>query len=194
MTAHPEPGTRRAAAAAKTRDALIDAGFRLAEDTPLKKLSANVVVAAAEVSKGTFFHHFPTRADYLVALHDSFHDRLEAEILETIGAMEPGADRLIAGSITYLDVCVRDRSVRALLAEARAEPDVTASVQRRSERSAELCVVDFERLAVTHPVESARLWVRLVSETALLEAAAGGPVPTLRAALAEFVPRPDRTA
>ncbi|WP_067723484.1 TetR/AcrR family transcriptional regulator [Nocardia yamanashiensis] len=190
MSAQHAPGTQRAAAAARTRDMLIDTGFHLAETTPLKKLSANVVVAAAGVSKGTFFHHFPTRADYLVALHDSFHDLLEREILTAVAAMAPAADRLITGSHTYLDVCLRNRGVRALLAEARAEPDVAASVQARSERTAELCVTDFRVLGATHPRESARLWVRLVAEVALQEVTAGGPDPSLRAALGEFVRRP----
>ncbi|MFI1916182.1 TetR/AcrR family transcriptional regulator [Nocardia sp. NPDC020380] len=192
MPASPVRGTQRAAAAARTREALIAAGFRLAEDTPLQKLSANVVVAEAGVSKGTFFHHFPTRADYLVALHASFHDRLEQEITEAIGALPPGTDRLIEGSAVYLDVCLRDRGVRALLAEARAEPGVVAAAQQRSEQTAELCVADFEQLAATQPRESARLWVRLVAEVALLEVAAGGRVDTLRIALTEFVRRPQR--
>ncbi|MFC9894508.1 TetR/AcrR family transcriptional regulator [Nocardia sp. NPDC127579] len=190
MSARSGSGTQRAAAAARTREVLIDTGFRLAETTPLNKLSANAVVAEAGVSKGTFFHHFPTRADYLVALHDGFHDLLEREISTVIEGMAPGTDRLLTGSIAYLDVCLRNRGVRALLADARAEPDVIASVRARSERTAELCVADFQELDTSYPRESARLWVRLVAEVALLEVIAGGPDAGLRAALGEFARRP----
>jgi hypothetical protein len=46
-----------------------ETGLVLAEDLGLDGLSVNAVVAAAGVSKGTFFHHFPDRVSYLLALH-----------------------------------------------------------------------------------------------------------------------------
>jgi AcrR family transcriptional regulator len=77
----PATGTgRRKEAMARTREALIDAGLRLAESTGLSGLSVNLIVADAGVAKGTFFHHFGDRASYLLALHREFHERLATRI------------------------------------------------------------------------------------------------------------------
>src|SRR4030088_1514186 len=114
--------TTRAAAAARTRMSLIDAGLRLAERTGLSGLSINLLVEQAQVSKGTFFHHFGDRASYVLALHREFHDRLLVEIDQATSGLEPGRERLIVAAHPYLDGCLRDRGVRALLLEARADP------------------------------------------------------------------------
>ena len=108
--------------AARTRAALIDSGLRLAERVGLAGVSVNVLVEELGVAKGTFFHHFGSRANFLLALHREFHDRLRAEIATTVADCPPGLQRLLATSTAYLDACLRDRGVKALLLEARAEP------------------------------------------------------------------------
>ena len=75
------------AAAQQTRANLIETGLVLAEELGLEGLSVNAVVAGAGVSKGTFFHHFPDRVSYLVALHRRFHDVLFDEVTSVIGEM-----------------------------------------------------------------------------------------------------------
>src|ERR1700741_2995234 len=104
----------RQAAAARTRTSLIDAGLRVAERTGLAGLSINLLVEEAQVSKGTFFHHFGDRASYLLALHREFHDRLLSEIERVPATLSPGRERLLVSATTYLDGCLRDRGVRAL--------------------------------------------------------------------------------
>src|SRR5271166_4585343 len=131
-------GTRQAAAA-RTRMSLIDAGLRLTERTGLAGLSINLLVEEAGVSKGTFFHHFGDRASYLLALHREFHERVLAEIGEAIDGMAPGRARLLAAARTYLDACLRDRGVRSLLLEARAERPVADEVAARNASIAGLC-------------------------------------------------------
>src|SRR3984885_9571282 len=92
---------------AKTREALIDAGLRLAERTGLAGLSVNLIVQEAGVAKGTFFHHFGDRASYLPALHREFHERLATQIEAAIDGMPPGRGRLTRVAHTYLDGCLR---------------------------------------------------------------------------------------
>src|ERR1700758_5375850 len=125
MTPTPPTAPTRKEAMARTRQALLDVGLRLAESTGLSRLSVNLIVAEAGVAKGTFFHHFGDRASYLLALHREFHDRLGAQVQAAIDGVPPGGKRLTAVAHTYLDGCLRDRGVRALLLEARAEPAVT---------------------------------------------------------------------
>ena len=188
MTSTPPvtPKGGRKEAMARTREALIDAGLRLAEKTGLANLSVNLIVADAGVAKGTFFHHFGDRDSYLLALHREFHERLTGQIQAAIDGMAPGRGRLIAVANTYLDGCLRDRGVRALLLEARAERAITDEISRRNNASAEVCRSDFAALKNPHPYESAQLWVGLVAEAALIEHQAGKALPALRKAVAQF--------
>jgi AcrR family transcriptional regulator len=177
----------RKEAMARTREALIDAGLRLAERTGLTGLSVNLIVADAGVAKGTFFHHFGDRATYLLALHREFHERLATQIQAAIAGMSPGRGRLISVANTYLDGCLHDRGVRALLLEARAEPAVTDEITRRNNASAEFCRADFSALRSPHPYESAQLWVGMVAEAALIEHQAAAALPALREAVGQFL-------
>jgi AcrR family transcriptional regulator len=172
---------------ARTREALIDAGLRMAERTGLSGLSVNLIVQDAGVAKGTFFHHFGDRASYLLALHREFHERLATQIQAAIVGMPPGRGRLITVANTYLDGCLRDRGVRALLLEARAERAVTDEISRRNNASAELCRADFSALRSPHPYESAQLWVGMVAEAALIEHQAATALPGIRAAIEQFL-------
>lgn len=179
--------TRRRASAIRTREILIETGLRLADKTSLAGLSINLLVEKAGVAKGTFFHHFGDRSEYLLALHREFHSRIFAEIFDTIDGMDPGAERLLATSGTYLDGCLRDRGVRALLLEARAERKIRDEIRARNKATAEYFKSDFQAMDVPHPYESALLWVGLVVEAALIELDAGGRQPALRAAIAGFL-------
>jgi AcrR family transcriptional regulator len=186
MTSMPPKGGRKESMA-KTREALLDAGLRLAERTGLAGLSVNLVVQEAGVAKGTFFHHFGDRASYLLALHREFHDRLTGRIEAAIDGMQPGRDRLNAVAGTYLDGCLRDRGVRALLLEARAERAVTDEIARRNHAGAQLCEADFVALKRPHPYESAQLWVGMIAEAALIEHQAAKALPAVRQAVEQFV-------
>jgi TetR/AcrR family transcriptional regulator, transcriptional repressor for nem operon len=179
--------TSRQEAAERTRRTLIDAGLRLTEQTGLAGLSVNRLVEEAGVAKGTFFHHFGDRAGYLTALHRDFHDRLMAEILAAIDGIPPGPERLLKAAHTYLDACLRDRGVRSLLLEARAERPVAEEVQARNAAAAELCEPDFEAMGWPHPLRCGRLWVAMCAEGAIVELEAAGRERATRAALARFV-------
>jgi TetR/AcrR family transcriptional regulator, transcriptional repressor for nem operon len=179
--------TSRQIAAAQTRQGLIDAGLRLAERTGLAGLSINLLVGEAHVSKGTFFHHFGDRASYLLALHRDFHERVFAEILQAIDGLEPGPSRLLTVAKTYLDACLRDRGVRALLLEARAVAAIADEVSARNASAAKICTTDFQAMGWPQPSESARLWVGMTAEAALVELEAGRRRPKVRGALAHFI-------
>jgi len=177
----------RVEAAAQTRAALVDAGLRLAERLSIAELSANRVVAEAGVSKGTFFHHFPNRVQYLLALHAGFHDHLDAEMAEAIADLSPGRERLRAAQRAYMDGCLRNRGVRALLLEARAERAITDRIGARNEALAHVAAADFRAMGWSYPVESARLWIGMVVEAALLELDGAGASSAVRAALEHYL-------
>jgi AcrR family transcriptional regulator len=177
----------RQEAAARTRDSLLEAGVKLAKTTGLAGLSVNRIVEEAGVSKGAFFHHFPDRATYLLVLHRDFHDRILAETRAVLGEAEPSGERLLRATRTYLDTCLRERGVRALLLEARAEPVTAAEVRARNAQNAEACQADFAAMGWSQPYAAAQLWVGMAAEAALLEFDAGKRVTALRAALAHYI-------
>lgn len=183
----PQQLVGRKAAAAETRAKLIDSGLRLAERTGLTGLSVNLLVDEAGVSKGSFFHHFGDRSTYLLALHREFHDRIAERIDTAVAGLPPGRDRLIAGARVYLDTCLEQRGIRALLLEARAEPAVADEITRRNGEFAAKCAADFQALRRRHPLESAQLWVAMTAEAALIELADRGRAASVRAALADFL-------
>ena len=153
--------------AQQTRANLIETGLVLAERLGLEGLSVNALVAAAGVSKGTFFHHFPDRVSYLVALHRRFHDVLFDEVMSVIGEITPGQIvRLTAAATTYLDGCLRDRGVKALLLEARGHLPIAEEVTRRNRMNVDVVTADFEALGSSHPRAAARLWIAATAENA----------------------------
>lgn len=178
---------KRVAAALQTRANLIETGLVLAEELGLEGLSVNAIVAAAGVSKGTFFHHFPDRVSYLVDLHRRFHDTLFDEVMAAIGDMAPGRDRLAVAARTYLDGCLRDRGVKALLLEARGHLPIAEEVTRRNRMNVDTVAADFAALDSAHPREAARLWIAATAECALMELERGRRDPAARDALNDLV-------
>lgn len=179
----------------RMREALLDAGLRVAERTGLGWLTLDQVVAEAKVAKGSLLHHFGDRAGYLLALHRRFHDGLLEEIAEASKGLPRGRERLLRGAVTYLDACLEHRGIRALLLEARAEPQIAAEVLARNAGIARLVEPDVRALGWPDPAESARLWVAMVAEAALVEFATGGRRAAVRRALNHFLDagRPRRT-
>jgi AcrR family transcriptional regulator len=166
---------------------MIQAGMRLAETTGLAGMSVNLVVQEAGVAKGSFFHHFGDRAGYLLALHRTFHDTLLSETLTVSGTLPPGAERLWTATVAYLDGCLRSRGTRALLLEARAVPSIAEEIRRRNDHLAGLGEPHFATMGWPHPTESARLWIGIVAEAALIEFDARCRQPVLREALRHFL-------
>ena len=179
----------------RMRETLLDAGLRVAERTGLGWLTLDLVVAEAKVAKGSLLHHFGDRAGYLLALHRRFHDRVLDEVGEASKGLPPGRERLLRGATTYLDACLRHRGVRALLLEARAEPQIAAEVLARNAEIARRVLPDVRALGWPDPAETGRLWVAMVAEAALVEFAAGGRRAAVRRALEHFLDaaRPRRT-
>ena len=135
----------------------------------LAGLSVNAVVDTAGMAKGSFYNHFPTRRDYLVALHRDYHERLNADVAEAIGDMAPGAARLRTGVEAFLDGCRRTRGTKALLAQSRTDADLLPEVSARNDDAAALMTPDMAELGWPDPGAVAVLTVAMIAETALIE-------------------------
>ena len=190
MSSSSSPPTARAVAKERTRDSLLSAGFVLAETTGLEGLSVNALVDTAGVSKGTFFHHFGDRTSYLVALHRQFHDGIFDEVQRAVATMPPGRDRLATMSTTYLDVCLRNRGVRALILEARGQLPIQDEIKRRNDSNVDFITIDFATMQWPRPRAAARLWIAANAECALIELDNGQSDLEARAAVLDLLGGP----
>ncbi len=170
-----------------TRHILLEAGSELAESRGLAQMTIDAIVGKVGLGKGTFYVHFPDRTAFLVALHAQFHERLLRAILDATAELPPGAERLQRSTISYLNACLHERAVKALLLEARSNAAIMAEVQRRNAEFALLAQADFTALGWFHAETSARLFVVLVAEVALMELEAGHADEAVRHSLWRFV-------
>jgi len=177
----------RASGALQTREALLDAGAALAEEHGLAGVSVNMVVARAEVAKGTFYVHFKDRAAFVDAMHARFHARVEAVVGEAVAGLPPGAERLFRGSEAYLDVSLANRGVKALSLETRSDPAVQGPMQARRERLAAAGVADLEAMGWDDAQAAAQLLGAMTREISVLEFDAGHRLPASRRALKRFL-------
>jgi AcrR family transcriptional regulator len=173
-----------------TRDKLIDAALALGDHRPLSQISIDDIVRQAGVAKGTFYVHFADRGAFLDATSNRFHQSMFRVMADAVGDLPPGADRLRAGALAYLDACHAQLGVKSILIEARAEPAVAVGAARRNTEMSAAAAPVFAVLGAADPEIAARLFVALVAEAVLMEVERGGIDDRARAALIEFIPTP----
>jgi TetR/AcrR family transcriptional repressor of nem operon len=175
----PEPG----------RNALLDAGQRLLGTADLARISVNAIVAEAGMAKGSFYQHWPSRTQYVRALHVRFHDQLEESIAAAMADIPPGSDRLTAGMHAYLDGCLTEPATKALLVQSRTEAGLSDLVAGRNESAAALITPDLRALGWIPPEPIAALVVAGAAEIALVELDAGHRDDRLRSGLMRLATR-----
>ncbi|WP_374528168.1 TetR/AcrR family transcriptional regulator [Novosphingobium sp.] len=110
MASRPEPLNPRAA---RTRAALLAAGFELMAERPIDAIAIDEVVARAGVAKGSFFNHFTDKPGFAHAIGAA----VRAEVEERVGAINQGVTdpvaRLAGGMRVAVDFALteRDRAI-----------------------------------------------------------------------------------
>jgi AcrR family transcriptional regulator len=164
----------------RTRHALLEAGAVVAERRGLAGLSVAAVAEQAGAAKGTFYVHFPNRDAFIDALHQRFYDRVSEAVASAVQGLVPGRKLLTSAIDAYLDVCLANRAVKALVFETRAQGELTTTMQQREELFAVLAQPSLAAMGMTPAPIAARLFVAMTSEAALIELEAGHEVPGAR--------------
>jgi TetR/AcrR family transcriptional regulator, transcriptional repressor for nem operon len=164
-----------------TKDALLDAGEAVAARDGHSGLSVTAVTSRAGVAKGTFYVYFPDRAAFIEALDRRFYDRVAEAVLSAVAPLAPGRDLLIAAVEAYLDVCLAQRAVKALILEARVHSARGAAFAGLLDQFTALMAPSMEAIGMTPVGVHARLLVALASEVALMELERGSSVDEARA-------------
>lgn len=105
MATSPMPSPR----AARTRKALLDAGFDLLADRPIDAIAIDEVVARAGVAKGSFFNHFTDKQGFAHAIGAAVRIELEERVgTANDGVADPVA-RLAGGMRVAVEFALTDR-------------------------------------------------------------------------------------
>lgn len=164
----------------RTREALLRAGEVVAERDGLSGLSVATVADQAGVAKGTFYLYFDDRESFIDALHQRFYVQVTEAVSRAVADLPAGHELLLAAVEAYLDVCLANHAVKALVFETRAQSTLTTKMEDREALFAQLAEPSMRVLGMTPARISARLIVALTSETALIEMEAGHKVPGAR--------------
>ena len=89
----PNPSAR----AARTRAALIAAGFELLVERPIDAIPIDDVVAKAGVAKGSFFNHFADKQDFAAAIATEVRVEMEALVTDTNAGIADPVARIAGG-------------------------------------------------------------------------------------------------
>ncbi|HEY1077480.1 MAG TPA: hypothetical protein VGE51_12380 [Fontimonas sp.] len=169
------------------RQALIDAGSRLAAQMPLAALEIDRLCAQAAVEGAVFAAHFAGLTDYLVALQQDFMDRLRGKIVAVTTGVPAGIRRTELAAETYLSACLDERALRGWLIEARARPDVLAGLRRQNHIYWILIGIEFEALGWPYPRAAARLYLTMLNEASVIEHRAGQASAPVRLTIRNFL-------
>jgi hypothetical protein len=101
--------------------------------------------------------------------------------------MTPGIDRLTTAATTYLDTCLQEGDVRALLLDMRSELQVADEVASRVAQVTRLFEQDLRAAGWTDPAPAAKLFMSMCTETAVAELHRGRRDNALRRSLLRFV-------
>ncbi|MEU8138773.1 TetR/AcrR family transcriptional regulator [Streptodolium elevatio] len=151
------------------REALLRAGLEVADARGLSKMSVNAVVEAAGMAKGSFYQHFKDRGSYLLALHRRYHGGLEEQVLAEIGHIPSGRERVSRGVHSYLDASLATTGTRALLVQARTEPELFEETRVRNARTRELIAPEIAALGWDPPEPVTHMLVAMVFDITLEE-------------------------
>lgn len=97
-----------------TRAQLLDTARGLFAEQGYAATSMAGVAAAAQLSTGALYHHWPTKQNLLAAVVSAIHHRLATEIAETVPADAPALQRFEHAGMVFLRRC-SDRDVARIL-------------------------------------------------------------------------------
>jgi TetR/AcrR family transcriptional regulator, transcriptional repressor for nem operon len=170
----------------RTREALLDAGELVADRAGLAGLSVAAVVKQAGLAKGTFYVYFADRDAFVDALHQRFYARVSAAVTAAVEGLGPGQELLLSAIEAYLDVCLENHAVKALVFDSRTQGSLTTTMRQREEMFAQLAQPSLRAMGIAPAPIAARLLVAMTSEAALIELEAGRRVPGARRAIGDL--------
>lgn len=92
---------------ARTRAALMAAGFELLVERPIDAIPIDDLVAKAGVAKGSFFNHFKDKNDFAAAIAKEVRLELEALVAKANETVSDPVERIAGGMRVGLEFAIR---------------------------------------------------------------------------------------
>jgi AcrR family transcriptional regulator len=106
--------------AVQTRRVLLDAAAELIAEHGYRGTTVNDIVARSRLSKGTFYWHFKSKEDLLLAVLEERIDRPVMQLIERLKSASADEDMAPAASALFLELMTRGREAILLDHEYRA--------------------------------------------------------------------------
>ncbi len=174
--------TKKAPALNKPK--IFKAAAAVAATVPYRDATLAHVAKAAKVPVERLKAEFADFTQLLVAIQQYVLDDLRDCVIDDTARLSPGLERVRSATKVYLDHCLRNRSVRGWLLQARREKAELAEGLRRQNHSFALVIsTEFQALGWPHPLAAARLYLAAIQEAARLEQIHGEPLAYIREAI-----------
>ncbi len=92
---------------ARTRAALMAAGFELLVERPIDAIPIDDLVAKARVAKGSFFNHFKDKGDFAAAISKEVRLELEALVAKANDTVSEPIERIAGGMRVGFEFAIR---------------------------------------------------------------------------------------
>ncbi|MEH7224371.1 TetR/AcrR family transcriptional regulator [Bacillus sp. JJ1566] len=99
----------------EAREKLLYAGLRLFTEAGYQKTSVLEIVEMARVSKTTYYQHFNSKEELMVALFEQLGDEMAEEVRHAIIQEERMSYKAFAGINRYIQVCFENKHVAQIL-------------------------------------------------------------------------------
>lgn len=124
------PDSRAGRKRARTHRAILDAARGLCAEHGYPALTVAAIAEAADLGVGTFYYHFQTKDDVLVALMEELLGRIQSEITRARKELRDPLARLRAGYRAFFRLSGADKDLlRVYYSSAAARADFTASAR-----------------------------------------------------------------
>jgi AcrR family transcriptional regulator len=146
------------------REALVEAAHDLFMERDFDRVSIEEILARSGVSRGTLYHHFPSKLDLFEAVYVASEQRALARIGAALSTESSPAEALLAAAKAYLRLCESDEELRRIgLTQSRA----VLGWERWRELAGELGI-GVVRALVTAAIEAGELPRRDPETTAIV--------------------------
>ncbi len=130
------PVMRTSERGAATRGALLEAAKEIFVTSGFAEAGVTEVVARANASVGSLYHHFSGKAELYTALFDEFQDRQTQRTKQATQAARAEGETepmplLIAGARAYLEGCFEERDLAALFLRGDGPPGFEVYMRER---------------------------------------------------------------
>ncbi|MGH8453072.1 MAG: TetR/AcrR family transcriptional regulator [Nevskiales bacterium] len=179
----------------RQREALIQAGFELAEKLPIARLTTQALSRHAGLPARSLVQQFGDLERFATTLQGLLYEEQRRHALSDIHGMNPGMDRLLKATQAYFDFAFTRRGLRFWLSELRTgSPAMQGQWRADNQLYVEFVASELALSGWPHPLVGARLFVAAVLELVRHEQSENRKLPASRHAIERFLRMHEREA